>query len=108
MYSSGWLEQGHEDYCDHSIVMEVYKCPRFGSTAHQHRLDDERNSSPKEVLVQIPQAHQSGAANLKSLCRDSGIVFGFVGEMSRLPWGCLLVLLLVSSVVISEISYFEL
>ncbi|KAF8347428.1 hypothetical protein F5887DRAFT_1157636 [Amanita rubescens] len=55
--------------------------------ARQNPLDDARNPSPKEVIIQKPLKGQSVAANLKSMCRSRGIRFGFAEEMPTLTWG---------------------
>jgi hypothetical protein len=48
-----------------------------------------RDPSPKEVIIGTPwvQADRPLAANLQSLCGARGIRFGFIHEMSILPWG---------------------
>ena len=56
--------------------------------ARRNLPGDVRNPSPKEVIVGTPWGwDQALTANLKSLCRDRGIRFGFIHEMSTLPWG---------------------
>ena len=45
---------------------------------------DVRNPSPKEVSISVPDG-EGVPKNLKSLCRDKGILFGLISEMSTLP-----------------------
>ena len=56
----------------------------LGMIARLNAPHDERYPRAKEVVIQIPQDSQSRVANLKSLCRDRGIRFGFIEEMSTL------------------------
>ena len=48
---------------------------------------DAKGPSPREVILRAPDCGQSLAGNLKLLCRDKGIWFGFVEGMSTFPWG---------------------
>lgn len=58
--------------------------------AGRNLLEAGRNSSPKEVFIQVFKVKRNLAVDLiKPLCRDRGIRFGFVNETvqrSTLPW----------------------